>query len=173
VPNDASTNTASFSPNIKVDVIGSNPSASPKGFGRSPTIAFPGAVKAFTLRLLETGMVTRGASFDPFVPPTLELPFDLGANALFLRRESAHPSTVVGDPHASGRALYTEGLGPRGEHDPGSAALSPVQAISASEGGGPIVSLRFIRRNDNRTNGGLGLAGSEDVTTFAPVCHPR
>src|SRR6202142_256648 len=44
----ASTSTASYSPKIKVDVIGSNPSASPKGFGRSPTIAFPGAVKTLT-----------------------------------------------------------------------------------------------------------------------------
>src|SRR5580698_7197583 len=44
----ASTSTASCSPKIKVDVIGSKPSASPKGFGLSPTIAFPGAVKTFT-----------------------------------------------------------------------------------------------------------------------------
>src|SRR5271165_4448720 len=44
----ASTSTASYSPKIKVDVIGSKPSASPKGFGRSPTIAFPGAVKTLT-----------------------------------------------------------------------------------------------------------------------------
>src|ERR1035438_1485583 len=44
----ASTSTASYSPKIKVDVIGSKPSASPKGFGRSPTIVFPGAVKTFT-----------------------------------------------------------------------------------------------------------------------------
>ena len=45
----ASTSTASYSPKIKVDVMGSKPNASPKGFGRSPTIAFPGAVKTFTL----------------------------------------------------------------------------------------------------------------------------
>src|SRR6202140_2482219 len=44
----ASTSTASYSPKIKVDVMGSKPSASPKGFGRSPTIGFPGAVKTFT-----------------------------------------------------------------------------------------------------------------------------
>src|SRR5579862_3919294 len=44
----ASTSTASYLPKIKVDVIGSKPSASPKGFGRSPTITFPGAVKTFT-----------------------------------------------------------------------------------------------------------------------------
>src|SRR5580692_603593 len=44
----ASTSTASYSPKIKVDVMGSNPSASPKGFGRSPTIVFPGAVKTLT-----------------------------------------------------------------------------------------------------------------------------
>ena len=41
----ASTSTASYSPKIRVDVTGSKPSASPKGFGRSPTITFPGAVK--------------------------------------------------------------------------------------------------------------------------------
>jgi hypothetical protein len=45
----ASTSTASFSPKINVDVIGSKPSASPKAFGGSPTIGFPGAVKTFTL----------------------------------------------------------------------------------------------------------------------------
>jgi hypothetical protein len=49
----ASTSTASFSPKIKVDVIGAKPSASPQGFGRSPTIAFPGAVKTLTLSLLD------------------------------------------------------------------------------------------------------------------------
>ena len=37
----ASTSTASYSPKINVDVIGLKPSASLKGFGRSPTIAFP------------------------------------------------------------------------------------------------------------------------------------
>src|SRR5271156_2422838 len=65
----ASTNTASCSPKIKVEVIGSKPSASPKGLGRSPTIAFPGAVKTFTLSVVEaTGAVTRVVSFGPFVP---------------------------------------------------------------------------------------------------------
>src|SRR5207247_74025 len=54
-----STSTASYSPKIKVDVIGSKPNASPKGFGRSPTIAFPGAVKTLTLSVV---------SFSPFVP---------------------------------------------------------------------------------------------------------
>src|SRR5271156_1819412 len=44
----ASTSTASYSPKIRVDVIGSKPSVSPKGFGRSPTITFPGAVKTLT-----------------------------------------------------------------------------------------------------------------------------
>src|SRR5271154_2274282 len=63
----ASTSTASYSPKIKVDVIGSKPSASPKGFGRSPTIAFPGAVKTFTLSVFDgTGAVTRAVSFGPF-----------------------------------------------------------------------------------------------------------
>src|ERR1700683_5772608 len=55
----ASTSTASYSPKIKVDVIGSKPSGSPKGFGRSPTIVFPGAVKTFTPRVV---------SFSPFAP---------------------------------------------------------------------------------------------------------
>ena len=64
----ASTSTASYSPKIKVDVIGSKPSGSPKGFGRSPTIAFPGAVKTFTLSVFgATGAVTRVVSFGPFV----------------------------------------------------------------------------------------------------------
>src|ERR1700691_4692599 len=54
----ASTSTASYSPKIKVDVIGSKPSGSPKGFGRSPTIVFPGAVKTFTPSVFDaTGAV--------------------------------------------------------------------------------------------------------------------
>src|SRR5580700_358306 len=65
----ASTSTASYSPKIKVDVIGSKPSASPKGFGRSPTIVFPGAVKTFTLSVFDaTGGATRVVSSSPFVP---------------------------------------------------------------------------------------------------------
>src|SRR5580698_2874507 len=65
----ASTSTASYSPKIKVDVIGSNPSGSPKGFGRSPTIVFPGAVKTFTLSVFEaTCAVMLALSFSPFVP---------------------------------------------------------------------------------------------------------
>src|SRR5271157_4756561 len=64
----ASTSTASYSPKIRVDVIGSKPSASPKGFGRSPTIVFPGAVKTFTLSVFDaTGAVARVLSFGPFV----------------------------------------------------------------------------------------------------------
>src|SRR5580658_1657631 len=65
----ASTSTASYSPKIKVDVIGSKPSASPKGFGRSPTIVFPGAVKTFTPSVFDaTAAVPRVPSFRPFVP---------------------------------------------------------------------------------------------------------
>jgi hypothetical protein len=66
----ASTSTASCSPKIKVAAIGAKPSASPKeGYGRSPTIAFPGAVKTFTLSVFDaTGSVTRVVSFSPFVP---------------------------------------------------------------------------------------------------------
>src|SRR5271155_4612072 len=64
----ASAGSASFSRKIKVDVIGSKPSASPKAHGRSPTIAFPGPVKTFTLSLPEAArMVARVASFSPFV----------------------------------------------------------------------------------------------------------
>src|SRR5580692_11299928 len=67
----ASTSTASYSPKTKVDVIGSKPSASPKGFGRSPTIAFPGAVKTFTLSEVgATGGLRGMASFSPFLSST-------------------------------------------------------------------------------------------------------
>jgi len=38
---------------LKVEVMGSKPSASPKGFGRSPTIVFPGAVKTFTASVFD------------------------------------------------------------------------------------------------------------------------
>src|SRR5580658_2929781 len=70
----ASTSTASYSPKIKVDVIGSKPSASPKGFGRSPTIVFPGAVKTFTLSVFDaTGAVARVVCFSPCVPSILVL----------------------------------------------------------------------------------------------------
>src|ERR1700733_2560308 len=71
----ASTSTASYSPKIKVEVIGSKPSASPKGLGRSPTIVFPGAVKTFTPSVFDaTGAVTRVASFSP-VLPSIGTPF--------------------------------------------------------------------------------------------------
>src|ERR1700733_9564757 len=67
----ASTSTASCSPNIKVEVIGSKPSASPKGFCRSPTMAFPGAVKTFTLSVFDSSSAVRPApSFSPFVLST-------------------------------------------------------------------------------------------------------
>src|SRR5271154_2374218 len=55
----ASTSTASYSPKIKVDVIGSKPSGSPKAFGRSPTMVFPGAVKTLTPSVFDAvGVVT-------------------------------------------------------------------------------------------------------------------
>jgi hypothetical protein len=62
-------------------VIGSKPNASPKGFGRSPTIAFPGAVKTFTLSVFDAtgaGVVMRVVSFGPFVP-SIWYPFDVKA----------------------------------------------------------------------------------------------
>jgi hypothetical protein len=50
-------------------VIGSKPSGSPKGFGRSPTMTFPGAVKTFTLSVfVATSAVVRLVSFSAFVP---------------------------------------------------------------------------------------------------------
>src|SRR5580704_6393782 len=49
----ASTSTASYSPKIKVDVMGSKPNASPKGFGRSPVIVFPGDVNTLKSSLLD------------------------------------------------------------------------------------------------------------------------
>src|SRR5271154_695223 len=102
----ASTSTASCSPKIKVEVIGSKPSASPKGLGRSPTIAFPGAVKTFTLSVFEaTGAVTRVVSFRSFCPP-LDSPFDARAlrTAIHLcqrtsrRRFSPNQNSTQPDP---------------------------------------------------------------------------
>src|SRR5271163_1103054 len=81
----ASTSTASYSPKIKVDVIGSKPNASPKGFGRSPTIVFPGAVKTFTLSVFDsgvcepTGAVTRVVSLSSFELSS-GTPFDVRAS---------------------------------------------------------------------------------------------
>src|SRR3984957_9680175 len=78
----ASTSTASYSPKIKVDVIGSKPNASPKGLGRSPTIVFPGAVKTFTLSVVDaTGAATRVVSFSPFVASILVLLWQDGRSA--------------------------------------------------------------------------------------------
>src|ERR1700734_688387 len=63
----ASTSTASCSPKIKVDVIGSKPSASPKGLGRSPTIAFPGAVKTLRPSVFDVmGAVMRVVSLNSY-----------------------------------------------------------------------------------------------------------
>src|SRR5208282_5626379 len=88
----ASTRTASYSPKIRVEVMGSKPNASPKGLGRSPTIVFPGAVKTFTLSVFEAGVfdsggfdatdacvVMRVVSFTPF-GPSIWYPFDVRAN---------------------------------------------------------------------------------------------
>src|SRR5579862_6622000 len=67
----ASTSTASYSPKIKVDVIGSKPNASPKGFGRSPTIVFPGAVKTLTPSVFDAvGVVMCGGLLE-FAGPAL------------------------------------------------------------------------------------------------------
>jgi hypothetical protein len=44
-----------------VDVIGSKPNGSPKGLGRSPTIAFPGAVKTFTPSVFDVMGAVMGA----------------------------------------------------------------------------------------------------------------
>src|SRR5579863_1331364 len=77
----ASTSTASYSPKIKVDVMGSKPSASPKGRGRSPTIVFPGAVKTFTLSVLDsTGVATGVVSFTPIAPSIWYSCSELGAS---------------------------------------------------------------------------------------------
>src|ERR1700683_2754553 len=76
----ASTSTASCSPKIKVDVAGSKPKASPKGFGRSPTIVFPGAVKTFTLSVFDaTGAVTRQSLSVHLCSPS-GTPFDVSAS---------------------------------------------------------------------------------------------
>src|SRR5580698_4838797 len=76
----ASTSTASYSPKIKVDVIGSKPSGSPNGFGRSPTMTFPGAVKTFTLSVfVETGGVTRVSLLVHLCCPS-GTPFDVRAS---------------------------------------------------------------------------------------------
>src|ERR1700719_936248 len=68
----ASTSTASYSPKIKVEVIGSKPSGSPKGFGRSPTITFPGAVNTLTPSALDVmAALTRGVSLVSSRAPCL------------------------------------------------------------------------------------------------------
>jgi hypothetical protein len=41
-----------------LDVIGSKPSGSPKPFGRSPTIGFPGAVKTLTPKRFDVMRIT-------------------------------------------------------------------------------------------------------------------
>src|SRR5271157_2573370 len=71
----ASTSTALYSPKIKVDVIGSKPNASPKGFGRSPTIAFPRGGKNVHSKRVRRGR--RGHARGPFSPfaPSIWYPF--------------------------------------------------------------------------------------------------
>src|SRR5271156_5171221 len=76
----ASTSTASYSPKIKVDVIGSKPNASPKGFGRSPTIAFPGAVKTFTLRVFDAPVAFTPWSLSVHLCGPFDIPFDVRAS---------------------------------------------------------------------------------------------
>src|ERR1700721_2335877 len=54
----ASTSTTSYSPKIKVHVIGSKPSASPKGSGRSPTITAAGIRTSTTTDWLPNAGIT-------------------------------------------------------------------------------------------------------------------
>src|SRR5580704_5849003 len=75
----ASTSTASCSPKIKVDVIGSKPNASPKGFGRSPTMAFPGEVKMFTLSVFDATGAVMPWSLSVHLCRPLSAPFDVRA----------------------------------------------------------------------------------------------
>src|SRR5580704_13342628 len=83
----ASTSTASYSPKIKVEVAGSKPSSSPKGFVRSPTIVFPGAVKTFTLSVV---------SCDRLVPAISGTPFDVRVNDCS-RQRLAREALAVGE----------------------------------------------------------------------------
>src|SRR5271163_3637357 len=76
----ASTSTASYSPKIRVDVIGSKPNASPKGFGRSPTIVFPGAVKTFTLSAFDATGVVIAWSLSVHLCRPFGTPFDVRAS---------------------------------------------------------------------------------------------
>src|SRR5580692_945174 len=76
----ASVSTASCSPKIKVDVIGSKPSGSPKGFGRSPTIAFPGAVKMFTLSVFDASGAVIAWPLSAHLYRPFGTPFDVRAS---------------------------------------------------------------------------------------------
>src|SRR5271166_3195816 len=98
----ASTSTASCSPKIKVDVIGSKPSASPKGFGRSPTIAFPGAVKTFTpsvvsmsARMTVQCKISRSATMNLLDERINQCP-SIGQTWLPERGVSPHPEKFLG-----------------------------------------------------------------------------
>src|SRR5271170_7643347 len=158
----ASTSTASYSPKINVDVAGSKPSGSPKGFGRSPTIAFPGAVKMFTLSMFDaTGPVTRVVSFGPSVASILyslrcqsERPFK---TTLAEARRRSHWTNVSTNTKASveifalGGATYL----PTRERDGGPTKCLPLpqderfqpvsgcssQPLSAAYGSSPSDSL--------------------------------
>src|SRR5580692_8153649 len=92
----ASTSTASYSPKIRVDVIGSNPSDSPNGFVRSPTMVFRGAVKTFTLSPFDVaGAVSPGVSFSPFVLSIGVHPFDVRVSMSERVTEGSPPKALA------------------------------------------------------------------------------
>src|SRR5579872_4377303 len=127
----ASTSTASYSPKIKVEVIGSKPSASPKGLGRSPTIVFPGAVKTFTLSVFEaTGAITGAASFSSFVTTIPGTPFDVTASDCS-RRNWQTATTSAGSASHPARLLTVCEVGALSDFDDVTVRIADVAAYLA------------------------------------------
>ena len=138
----ASTSTASCSPKINVDVIGSKPSGSPKGLGRSPTIAFPGAVKMFTLSVFDA--VTRVGS-------------------------SAHSCCPFGTPFESEQGTVQGKIGRSATTNPLDEGIDPYQGIgwTLRSGTGVVVSQRapldllWAEMPGRRRRAAIPFAGSQ------------
>src|SRR5208283_3546701 len=132
----ASTSTASYSPKIKVDVMGSKPSASPKDFGRSPTIAFPGAVKTFTPSVFDaTGAVARAVSFSSFVP-TICCSFHIKASDCSKQDWQKRDDESVGRTYRSRPKYWLDTAARKGlsEHpQPFKSESHPGQALTVCE----------------------------------------
>ena len=109
-----------------------NPRGSPNGFGRSPTIAFPGAVRTFTLSVLEgAGAVTLSLCSSPFVPPMLVL-LSVSERVTFQGKVGRSGDESIGrTPPQSDRTLTVDLVGALADFDDVTVRIADVATYLA------------------------------------------